>query len=445
MKKSLPRLAAICSLLAFASPGLAEVQGTPADPYTLPAGGEAGLDMAMVDAEAAPQEPEQAGMPVGGPDEGWSGAGLDLLRPVHPLFTELRQALVRYRMEWGSLPRLLIPEVGPVMASGARDPRALLLRQRLGIPPSDPLSPSSSPFDWMVEDRLRGFQGAHGLPVDGKAGPATLAALNQGPGLFERRIMVNLERARRLPAPGTPNARKYILVDSAAAQLWMFEDGRPVDSMKVIVGTPQSPTPMMAALLRYANINPYWNIPPDLVRKTIAQRVLADGVKYLADKRYEVLDSWEDDAKVIDPSTVDWKSVASGATELRVRQLPGGSNFMGDIKFMLPNHYGIYLHDTPGKDLFAKDERHLSNGCVRLEDARRLARWVFGDMPRATSDNAEQRVELATPIPVYITYLTAGVTPQGRFAFAPDVYGRDQRLLARFDPLAPVATVAGGR
>jgi len=197
-------------------------------------------------------------------------------------------------------------------------------------------------------------------------------------------------------------------------------------------------------LMRYANVNPYWNIPPDLVRKSIASNVLANGVKYLADKRYEVLDTWEEDAKVIDPSTVDWKAVASGAQELRVRQLPGGANFMGEIKFMLPNHYGIYLHDTPAKTLFANDERHLSNGCVRLEDARGLARWVFGKMPQATSKDAEQRVELKQPIPVYITYLTAGMTPDGRLAFAPDRYGRDQTLLARFDPLGPQPS-GGGR
>jgi murein L,D-transpeptidase YcbB/YkuD len=225
----------------------------------------------------------------------------------------------------------------------------------------------------------------------------------------------------------------------------MFEDGQPVDSMKVVVGTPQSPTPMMAALMRYVNVNPYWNLPPDLVAKLVAPNVLKYGVGFMADKRYQVLDSWEDDAKVIDPATADWKAVASGATELRVRQLPGGSNFMGEIKFMLPNNYGIYLHDTPAKDLMQKDQRQLSNGCVRLEDARRLARWLFGEMPRAHSEDAEQRVDLAAPVPVYITYLTAGITPEGRLAFAPDTYGRDSRLLARFDPLAPRRTVGGGR
>jgi murein L,D-transpeptidase YcbB/YkuD len=440
----LMRFTLLLSAAALPMTALASSQGAKDDPYNLPQGGEQGLDMAVVDEEAMPQEPEQADDRAVGafPDELWSGGPIDLLRPVHPLYTELRRAMVRYQIDWGGLPRVFVSEAGPVLALGATGERALKLRTRLGLPAPDPLSPA--PFDSAVQERLKQFQQAHGLPVDGKAGGATLEALNRGANYYQQRILLNMERAKRLPAPGAANAGKYILVDAAASRLWMYEAGRPVGSMKVIVGTPQSPTPMMAALMRYVNVNPYWNIPPDLVQKTIAPNVLGQGVKYLADRRYEVLDTWEDDAKVIDPTTVDWKAVASGATELRVRQLPGGANFMGEIKFMLPNHYGIYLHDTPAKALFGQDQRHLSNGCVRLEDARALARWVFGEIPRATSKDAEQRVDLKQPIPVYITYLTAGITPDGKLAFAPDTYGRDGKLLARFDPLGPMRS-GGGR
>ncbi len=409
------------------------------DPYTLPEGGQKGLDMVMVDAAAMPQEPELArdDLPVL-PEEEWSGAPVDLLKPVHHLYTDLRRALVRYQMEWGGLPVVRIPESGSVLASGSADRRVPLLRKRLGLGDPDPLAPSA--FDGQLEAKLRAYQVAHGLPADGKAGAATIRSLNLGPKHYEALAVINMERARRLPPPGGPNSRKYILVDAAAAKLTMYEDGRPVDSMKAIVGTDKSPTPMMAALMRYANVNPYWNVPPDLVAKTIAPRVVAEGAQYLGDRRYEVLDTWENDAKVIDPTTVDWKAVAAGKKELRVRQLPGGTNSMGEVKFMLPNHYGIYLHDTPGKDLFAKDERHLSNGCIRLEDARRLARWVFGEVPTASSPDAEQRVDLKEPIPVYITYMTAGLSGS-QLAFRGDAYGRDRALLARFDPLGPSTKV----
>ncbi len=434
----------LAALLLAATPVGAAVQAPPTDPYSLPKGGEQGLDMAVVDEDALPKEPEQVADELrdASLDEQWSGAPVDLMRPVNPLYTDLRRALVRYQLEWAGLPCLLIPESGPPLVKGASNERVTALRTRLGLGAPDPLLPAG--FDSALETKIKAFQAAHGLPADGKADAETIRALNRGPDFYQQRILLNMERARRLPAPGTANARKYILVDAAAARLWMMEDGKVAGTMKVVVGTTASPTPMMAALMRYANVNPYWNIPPDLVRKSIAPAVLAQGPAYLKAKRYEVLDSWEDDAKVVDPTTIDWRAVAAGATEQRVRQLPGAGNFMGEIKFMLPNNYGIYLHDTPAKALFGQDERHRSNGCVRLEDARALAKWVFGDMPRATSPDAEQRVELAEPLPVYITYLTAGIAPDGKLAFAPDTYGRDQRLLARFDPLGPL-TSGGGR
>jgi hypothetical protein len=189
---------------------------------------------------------------------------------------------------------------------------------------------------------------------------------------------------------------------------------------------------MLAALIRYANVNPYWNLPWDLVQTLIAPRVVDQGVTYLKDRGYQVLDSWEDDAKLVDPETVDWPAVAAGKVELRMRQLPGPANSMGEIKFMMPNEFGIYLHDTPNKALFAQDDRWLSNGCVRVEDARRLARWIFGDMPQGKDPSTEERVELKKPVPVYITYLTVGAEPGG-LAFRADPYDRNAAVLARFD------------
>jgi len=443
MRQGLSIIIAGLLLAAPAAAASTSGQGDPGDPYALPKGGELGLDMAVVDEAALPKEPEQAADELKDiPDEQWSGAPVDLMRPVNPLYTDLRRALVRYQLEWGGLPNVLIPESGAPLTRGASNDRVLLLRNRLGLSAPDPLLPAG--FDGALEDRLKAFQAAHGLAADGKISLDTIRALNRGPDYYQQRILLNMERARRLPAPGTPTASKYILVDAAAARLWMMEGDKVAGTMKVIVGTTASPTPMMAALMRYATVNPYWNIPPDLVQKSIAPRVIAQGPGYLKAKRYEVLDSWEDDAKVVDPASVDWQAVTAGKTELRVRQLPGQGNSMGEVKFMLPNHYGIYLHDTPGKALFAQDERHLSNGCVRLEDARALAKWVFGRMPQAKSADAEQRVELDQPIPVYLTYLTAGITPDGKLAFTPDTYGRDTRLLARFDPLGPL-TSGGGR
>jgi murein L,D-transpeptidase YcbB/YkuD len=239
---------------------------------------------------------------------------------------------------------------------------------------------------------------------------------------IERRaIWDNLDRVRALPA--TPPER-YVLVDAANARLWMYEGDRAVDSMKVVVGKPETATPMMAGFIRYAIVNPYWNVPPDLVQHTIAANVVAHGLGYLKQRGYEVLSGYEADAKVIDPKTVDWNAVAAGRQSVRVRQRPGAGNFMGKVKYEFPNPQGIYLHDTPDRQLLEEDIRQLSNGCVRLEDADKLGRWLLGRALPKPGKQPEKRIDLPTLVPVYITYLTARPGAQG-IAFADDIYGLD--------------------
>lgn len=240
-----------------------------------------------------------------------------------------------------------------------------------------------------------------------------------------RQIALNLDRVRALPAD--PGAR-YVLVDAAGARLWMFENGQPVDSMKVVVGKPDNQTPMMAGFLRTAILNPYWNVPDDLVRQRIATNVLAKGVGYLTGGGYQVLSGWDDDAAPVDPHLVDWHAVEEGREMVRVRQLPGGSNFMGRVKFMFPNALGIFLHDTPEKNLMLKDERTASSGCVRLEDAPRLGRWLMGRPLPGKLAGPEQPIALPEPVPVYITYLTVFPEAPGRLAFHVDPYGRDGEM-----------------
>ena len=234
-------------------------------------------------------------------------------------------------------------------------------------------------------------------------------------------VLDNLARLRALP----PMAKgRAILVDAASARLWMYEDGRPVDSMKVVVGKPETQTPLYAGYVRYAILNPYWNVPDNLVSDRIAANVLSRGPAYLRAARYEVLADWSSEPARLDPAKVDWRQVAAGANALRVRQLPGADNAMGKIKFEFPNPLGIYLHDTPEKHLMLKEQRQFSNGCVRLEDAERLGRWLFqGPLPSAGSE-PEQRVDLPQIVPIYITYLTAHPVG-GTIARGPDPYKRD--------------------
>ncbi|MEO8175683.1 MAG: L,D-transpeptidase family protein [Sphingomicrobium sp.] len=250
-------------------------------------------------------------------------------------------------------------------------------------------------------------------------GSAQLGALAPDP-----RVVANLARARIIPPSG-----RYIVVNAATAQLWMYDDGRVSDTMKVIVGKRDTQTPLLAGTIHYVTFNPYWNIPTDVARRAVAPLVIKRGVSYLREARYQVTTNWTAGGALVEPSTIDWKAVAAGTADVHLRQLPGPRNMMGAIKFGFANDLGIYLHDTPHKNLFAKDKRNFSLGCVRLEDAKRLAQWVLGREPVAPSDEPEQNVQIEQGVPVFITYLTAH-SDGGQLAFANDVYGRDPKAEA---------------
>lgn len=351
-----------------------------------------------------------------------AGFGREAPRGNNLIARDLEHGLADYRERWGALPDTRVAP-GPTLRRGSAGPRVVALRTRLGLL-------EDGGFDAELEQALAAYRAAHGLGAGAIADAATVASLNRGPAYYERVIERNIERARALPAD---LGRRFILVDTAAARLSMYEDGRAVDSMRVIVGRPTDPTPMMAAYVRYAILNPYWNVPEDLVRRTIGPNVRRQGVSYLRSKGYEVLSDYSDDARLIDPATVDWAAVVAGREQVRVRQRPGPGNMMGEVKFEFPNDFGIYLHDTPTRNLFQGADRRQSSGCIRLEDAQRLGQWLFGRRLAAASDRPEQRLELPHPVPVYITYLTAAPTDQG-IVFRDDGYGRDTDALAALSP-----------
>jgi murein L,D-transpeptidase YcbB/YkuD len=238
-------------------------------------------------------------------------------------------------------------------------------------------------------------------------------------GVIDPRVAANLDRVRIAPFQ-----KRYIIVDSGSARLFMIDRGRIVDSMKVIVGKPSTQTPMLASTIYYATLNPYWNVPPDLVKRLTAPRVLDQGLSYLKEHNYRVMTAYSDGAEILNPAKVDWKSIAAGDSTVAVRQLPGPGNSMGHVKYGFPNRYDVYLHDTPEKGLFAQASRDISNGCIRLEDADRLGRWLLGREPRADSPEPEQHALLPSPVPIYVTYLTAQADG-GQLTFLDDVYGLD--------------------
>jgi murein L,D-transpeptidase YcbB/YkuD len=339
---------------------------------------------------------------------------LTAVEQVNPVYDGLRRGLAAYRARWSVLPQIAFPS----------RPSPALLRQRLGLAPgTDPAT------------TLRDFQHVHALAPTGAADAATIAALNRGARHYEQLILANIERARAIPA--RPDGR-YILVDTASARLWMIGNGRIQGAMRVVVGKRAMPTPLMAGLIRYASLNPYWNLPPDLIRKR-AGNAARHGAGVITGERLQVLSDWTPQARELAPAQVDWRAVAAGRRFVNLRQRPGPANMMGRIKYMMPNDLGVYLHDTPLRDLLRHADRHESSGCVRLEDAQRLGRWLFdGRVPQA-SGAPEQRADLPAPVPVYLAYFTVLPSRDG-LVFQPDVYGRDRPAAAPRAAAAPRST-----
>jgi murein L,D-transpeptidase YcbB/YkuD len=397
-------------------------RGPALEPIDLPPAIEQGVDMIYIDEELVPRAVQNNSLLHDISFDSWSGAPVDMFVSMNPIYTDLRRGLVRYRQKWGDLPRIAIP-AGPALKPGSTGERAEMLRARLGLAPG-------AGFDQALAAIVKDYQAEHGLKADGIAGAGTINSLNLGPEHYEQLIIINMERAKRLPSPEEQS--KYAIVDAGSGRLSMWENGQRVDTMKIVVGKAETATPMMAAYIRYASVNPYWNVPPELVKNLIGPRVVAQGVSYLTEREYQVLTDYSDNAQTIEPSSVDWQAVVDGREDVRLRRLPSPANSMGMMKFMLPNYFGIYLHDSPEKEHFTKNELWISNGCVRVEDYKRFASWLFGGyVPKGKDPKVEDEVNLPQPVPVYMTYLTVQPTASG-VQFLEDHYGRDARLLERF-------------
>ncbi|GBD37891.1 hypothetical protein HRbin37_00131 [bacterium HR37] len=369
---------------------------------------------------------------------------IEELKPEAPEYKRLRNALIQYKdiAAKGGWPRII---EGPVLKEGSRDNRVITLRKRLILsgdlkeyPPPDP-----QVFDKPLEHAVRRFQRRHGLVVDGIVGPSTLEAINVP---VERRISqikLNMERWRWLPKKMED---RYILINTASFELHVVEQHRTVMKMKVIVGKPYWHTPIFSAKMSYIELNPHWNIPRSIFAEEILPKIKNDP-DYLLKERIKVLESWSPDANEVDPYSIDWQSVTEENFKYRLRQEPGPTNPLGKIKFMFPNRFNVYLHDTPRKNLFERKERSFSHGCIRVEKPIELAEYVLRmnqgwDKKRLYSEinkGKTKQIELKQQIPVYILYFTTWVDESGDIYFYKDIYGRDSILENALKRVSPSA------
>ena len=353
------------------------------------------------------------------------------LTPTHRDYRALQKVLMEYRRQladggWPSVPTNL--RIKP----GTSSTQAAALARRLaasgdygGRVPSEGRPAVYGPE---LQDAVKQFQRRHGLTDDGAVGPALTSEMNVPLQTRIHQIEMNLERWRWLPRE---LGDEYILVNIPEMRLEVWERGTVPLAMRVVVGKPDTPTPIFNDEMTYIVFAPYWNVPTDIAQKETLPAVLRDR-GFLGRMNMAVVDT---SGAEVDPGSIDLDS----PDKYRFRQRPGTSNALGLVKFMFPNQFNVYLHDTPADSLFERASRSLSHGCVRLEQPEKLAAYVLRDQSEWTPEkiasamhaNEERIVKLKHRIPVYLGYWTSRVSADGVVHFRKDVYGVEGRLSAR--------------
>lgn len=354
------------------------------------------------------------------------------LMPRFPEYQRLRELLVRYKkqQQTGGWPKVPSIKLKP----GQKSPHVAALAKRLAasgdytgsVPQEGAVSPYSSP----LQEAVKVFQRRHGLTDDGAIGPEVVAALNIPLEHRLNQIAMNMERWRWLPRD---LGDRFMLVNIPEMRLDVFESDKVALTMRVVVGKQDTPTPIFNDEMTHLVFSPYWNVPDSIAQGETLPAVISDP-GFLQRTNMEVVDKG---GNVVDASAVD----LNDPTAYRFRQKPGADNSLGLVKFMFPNQFNVYLHDTPADSLFERAARSFSHGCVRVEDPVALAQYVLRDQPEWTAQRireameagAEKHVKLKSPIPVFLGYWTARVRPDNTVQFRRDVYEVEGKLQARLN------------
>lgn len=358
---------------------------------------------------------------------------VEILQPQHPGYLRLKSALLKYKNLENSGPWQTVP-AGLKIRRGDSGKRVAALRSRLTLlgDLKDSKNADEAYFDKYLEEGVRKFQARHGLKVDGVVGSKTLSELNVPVEDRIRQIRLNMERWRWLPQY---LGDRYITVNTANFELDLIENGQTVKSSLAIVGKKDRPTPSLSQKITYMELNPYWNIPHKIALDDILPSIKKDP-NYLASKHIRIFENWQTDAKEIDPESIDWKRVTRRNFAFKLRQDPKASNALGRVKFMFPNEFSIYLHDTPAHELFNETRRTFSSGCIRIQKPIDLAtylltnhsEWTPKKLTAAIDSHITKTISLPDPINLHILYWTAWVDKDGMVNFREDIYGRDRQL-----------------
>lgn len=318
---------------------------------------------------------------------------------------------------------------GETLKPDMRDSRVAALRARLRVS-GDITIDGADPglYDPALVMAVKRFQNRHGLEADGKVGKSTLDALNVPVDERVRQIVLNMERWRWLPEN---LGDRYILVNIAGFELVLTEWGAIRERMRVIVGKPYRRSPVFSGAIKYLDINPYWTVPYKIAVEDELPQIKRDS-NFLQRLGFEVFHK----DKLVDPNGVKWASLTKRNFPYTLRQKPGPKNALGRVKFMFPNEFSVYLHDTPSHQLFSRASRAFSSGCIRVQRPIELAEtvlqgtdgWDRARIDAVLESEKNTRVNLAKPLPIHLTYSTAWSGEGGTIHFRPDIYGRDTSL-----------------
>jgi murein L,D-transpeptidase YcbB/YkuD len=410
--------------------------GTDRRAFLRRAAGVAALAATGLVARAAFAEDDALDALIGDTQRGEFGQGFDeASRTIHmPKASEptvstataqtTEEAIDRYAdiVARGGWPQ--VPSVG-VLRLGDRHPSVPVLRARLVASGDiDPNAVGNDIYDSYVEAAVRRFQARHGLTVDGIIRAETLAALNVPAPVRLAQLKVNVTRLRALSANLSP---RYVVANIPAARVEAIENGLAVSRHAAVAGKPDRPSPELTSKIVQINFNPYWTVPPSIVQKDLIPK-MQDQPDYLTSNHIRIFDARH---KELEPSQINWYS--EDATHYSFKQDPGSYNSLGSIRINFPSPYGVYMHDTPLKNLFGGDFRFHSSGCMRVQNVRQLVAWLLQDMrgwslediDRVIKSGEQKNAQLTKPVPLHWVYITGWATPDDVVQFREDIYGKD--------------------
>jgi len=351
-------------------------------------------------------------------------ATLDAYNPPQKEYKALREALAKARQHASEDSRPEVPD-GPLIKAGMHDPRVVTIRQRLDMSAD---GAEADLYDADVVAAVKDFQKSARLRVDGIVGKNTLAAMNRGPEDHVETIIANMERWRWMPRY---LGNFYVRVNVPNFNLDVYRDGQIVHSTPIIVGKVTNQTPIFSDEMESIVVNPVWNVPASIARNEMLPRLRAgSGLS-----GYRVYANIRGRFRAVNPGSINWHTV--NMSKIQIKQPPGSRNALGQVKFLFPNKYSVYLHDTPSRSLFAQDTRALSHGCMRVKDPWDFAASLLAyyhdidvDKLRKMVGGGERWVKLDHTIPVHVTYFTAWVDDSGTLQVRNDIYGHDKRVLS---------------